>query len=74
MKNQKSIHEMIDINKVINDIDPKFCPCCNSIWKDYLFEQVVELTVGQYLCDETDDIWFDEIYQPILNHFLSKEY
>ena len=70
MKNQKSIHEMIDINKLMNDIFPE----CNEIIEDYIYNRVIELTLDQDLWNETDDIWYEEIYRPILNqYFLSKK-
>ena len=67
MKNQKTIQEVIDINELMNEeIFPALLECNGVITEDYIFNLVADLTIGQDLWDETDDVWYYEVYAPIL--------
>ena len=66
MKNQKTIQEVIDINELMNE---EIFPSLESgqvIDEDAIWHQVVDLTIGYDLWDETDDIWYNEVFKPIL--------
>ena len=66
MKNQKTIQDVIDINEIMNE---EIFPSLESgqvIDEDTIWHQVADLTIGHDLWDETDDVWYHEVYIPIL--------
>lgn len=70
MKNEKNIHEIIDFNEVLNqDIYPELYEMVehgDTIYEDNLWDLIVEHTIDYDLWDETDDVWWFEIFVPMV--------
>jgi hypothetical protein len=72
MKNQEmNIHEIIDFNEVLNqDIYPdleEMIEDGETIHEGDLWDLIVRYTIDYDLWQETDDVWYNEIYVPMLD-------
>jgi len=72
MKNQEmNIHQIIDLNEVLNqDIYPDLQEMVEdgeTIHEGDLWDLIVRYTIDYDLWQETDDVWYYEIYVPMLD-------
>jgi hypothetical protein len=66
-----NIHEIIDFNEVLNqDIYPdleEMIEDGETIHEGDLWDLIVRYTIDYDLWQETDDVWYNEIYVPMLD-------